>query len=199
MRNSIFEAYREIREDKEVQELLELNWRQAVAGALVGATALTGPISQVAAKEPISVQAQSDKKIDIDKLLYALKQVESSGGVDKQNRYELGVEKYLRKTFTKQDKRVKDAIDKYGFKSVASSYGPYQILASTAYWMGFTGAPNDLKREDVSKQYVTKYINWLINRPQTKTIQDVISAYNAGLGGIGTNSSYINKVLKYYK
>jgi hypothetical protein len=43
--NSIFEAYNAVRSDEQVQLLLELNWKNAAAGALIGAAALTSPLA----------------------------------------------------------------------------------------------------------------------------------------------------------
>lgn len=198
--NSIFEAYNAVRSDEQVQLLLELNWKNAAAGALIGAAALTSPLAVGTANAgPATTINQAEKDIDTTKLLQAIRHVESSNGMNTGTRYEAGVEKYLKNTYNNQDKRVQDAINKYGYKAVATSYGPYQVLASTAYWLGFNGNIEDLKSENVSKEYAQKYLNWIIKRPKTKTLGDVISAYNAGVGGIGTNQNYVNKVMKYYR
>jgi hypothetical protein len=176
----------------------EYNFKRAFGTAALAGALLMNTPTNVDAKPQTSI-TQAEKQINMDKLLNAIREVESSGGSDTRTRYEPGVERQLRSRFDKLNKHTQEAIKKYGYKAIASSYGAYQLLASTAYDIGFTGDLEDLKNEEVSKKLVTKLIHNLINSSKTKTVEDVISAYNAGLGGIGKNPGYISKVLKYYK
>ena len=194
----IRELYDHIVADKEVQKLCEFNWQGAVATG-VAATALAFGSPGSAEAKPTTSITQAEKRIDMAKLLHAIKHIESSGGTDTRTRYEAGIDRLLRKRFTKVSHNLQNAIKKYGFKALATSYGPYQVLASTAYDNGYTGDLEDLKTEQVSKQVATTYINKLIKSGRTHDVKDVVSAYNAGLGRIGTNQNYINKVLHYYK
>lgn len=180
------------------REQIEEGWGKNLAAGALAAGLVLSPlmVGQADAKTKITTQEQ---QIDIGKLLNAIKQVESSGGVDKRDRYESGVEKQLINRYDQLKTNTKKAIDEYGYKRVATSYGSWQILASTAYDLGHTGTPEDLRKEEISKPLVEKLIRNLINSTRTNKIEDVISAYNAGLGGVGTNPNYIDKVLKYYK
>ncbi len=174
----------------------ELNWRKAAGGALLAASLLGVPNVAQAAK-PVKV-TQAEAQIDIDKLLDAIRQVESSGGKDTRTRYEPGVEKQLVKRYNILMPNTASAIDKYGYSAIATSYGPYQLLASTAFDLGYKGTLEDLKKEEVSRGLAKKYIQKLMRSSRTKKVEDIVSAYNAGLGGISTNPSYIAKVMKYY-
>ena len=182
----------------------------ALAGVLT-AGAMIGGVPQVdAAQHQHASQniKHKDTRVDVtnaeisidrNKLLQAIKQVESSNGIDKKDRYESGVEKQLRDRFSKLGKNTQSAIKQYGFKRVATSYGPYQILASTAYDLGYEGTPEGLRDETINKAVVSGLLSTLIGSKKTQKVEDVISAYNAGLGRIGTNLDYINKVMKLYK
>lgn len=190
---------RELIEQIQKDQVNEFNWKPALATAAMAGALVTGtPHLSQAANQPKYNITQAEEKIDLEKLLHAIKQVESSGGIDKRDRYESGVDKQLRNRFDRLGNNIKQALKKYGFRRVATSYGPYQILASTAYDLGFTGAPEDLRDENLSKQYVLKLISNNINSPRTSKVEDVISAYNAGLGRIGTNPQYVRKVMKFY-
>ena len=197
--SDILGMYSYIREDAAVKELFEVNWKQALGTAVVAGSLMFGN-NMVANADAKPTIVQQKVQIDMPKLLHALKQVESSGGTDKRDRYEPKFEeKYLIDNDSNLGSRTKAAIAKYGTKQVATSYGPYQIMAATAYDRGFAGKPEDLRNESTCKTYAEKYINWLLNRPKVKTLEDVISAYNAGAGGVGTNPDYVSKVMKHYK
>lgn len=179
---------------------LNEGWKEiAASAAIIPALVASSPSDALAAKHKSTISiTNAEKQIDRNRLLDALMHVESSGGINKEDRYERGVEKNLRFRFNKLHNNLKSAIKKYGFKKVSTSYGPWQILASTAYDLGFTGNPEDLRNKEVSSIFVNKYISVLISSNKTKTIRDVISAYNAGLGKIGTNNNYVEKVLSFY-
>lgn len=182
-------------------QLTEADWKQLAAGAAIAGTLLTGvPNADAKSIKPQHHHvSQVEKQINLEKLMAAIKQVESSGGLNKNSRYEIGIKNSLLKRYNVLNLNVKNAIDKYGVEAVATSYGPWQILASTAYDLGYVGSPIDLSNENVSKKWAIKYINNIINSSKTNNVQDVISAYNAGLGNIGHNPEYIQKVLKYYE
>mgnify|MGYP000979461575 CR=1 FL=1 len=174
---------------------------QNIAAGILAAGLVAGNPSVALAQKPVDNRVQltnAEMDIDREKLLRAIKKVESSDGVDKRDRYEAGVEKQLRKRLQQLHKNTREAIQKYGFKRVATSYGPWQILASTAYDLGFKGAPEDLRDEKVSKPLVEDLIHNIIFSKRTSKLEDVVSAYNAGLGGIGKNPGYVNKVLGHY-
>lgn len=180
----------------------EAGWKEnlALGAAAVGLATGIGAPQQAQAKQIHQPSVtQAEEKIDIEKLLFAIKQVESSGGQDTRDRYEPGVAKQLGDRFSKLKPGVQNALKKYGYKRVASSYGPYQILASTAYDLGFDGAPEDLRDEVLSQQYVMKLIQTNVNSSRTRDLPDVVSAYNAGLGRIGKNPGYVNKVMGFYR
>ena len=73
------------------------------------------------------------------------------------------------------------------------------MLASTAFDIGFNGDPEGLAEEATNKFFCKKYLETFIHSSKTHTLEDVISAYNAGLGGIGKNPDYVRKVMNYYK
>lgn len=176
---------------------MDEGWKeQLAAGVIATSLALGTPTAADASNKPRVTNQEAD--IDLNKLLKAIKQIESSGGVDKRDRYEAGVEKQLRDRFDKLRTSTKEAIKKYGYNKVATSYGPYQIMASTAYDLGFKGSPEELRDEKVSEYWVKELLGDLIQSRKTNNIKDIISAYNAGLGRIGSNPDYVNKVMKYY-
>jgi hypothetical protein len=139
------------------------------------------------------------QNIDIDKLVDAIKSVESSGGRDTRTRYEPGVERQLRQRFNHLKPVVQAAIKRFGFKRMATSYGSHQLLASTAFDIGFQGDPEGLAEEETNTFFCKKLLETFIHSSKTQTLEDVISAYNAGLGRIGKNPDYVKKVMNYYK
>lgn len=182
----------------ELDESVNEGMGKAIAGAAVAGSLLFGTPQPAQAKPPVHV-TQKEQKIDLEKLLHAIKQVESSGGIDKRDRYEARIERLIRNRWNKISPYLRQAVQQYGFRRMSSSYGPYQIIASTAYEMGYRGIPEDLRNENVSKPYVIKYLNQIIKSNKTSDVEDVISAYNAGIGGVGINPGYVRKVLKFYK
>ena len=152
--------------------------------------------SHIASNKP---DLGSKKAIDVTKLMVAIKAVESSGGVNHKPRHEPKVEHHLRETFRKLTPNLQNAIKKYGFSKVASSYGDYQVMASTAYEMGFQGSPEQLAEPSTNLKYATKLVEKAIHSHKTHSIEDVISAYNAGLGNIGHNHKYVQSVMRNYK
>ena len=182
---------------KEDQDLDEGFGKNLATGLLATSLALGAPAVALAKKPPVKI-TQAEKNIDQERLLAAIRKKESSDGKDKRDRYEPGVASDLRDRFDVLYKRTQNAIKKHGVKRVATSYGPYQVIAATAYDLGFTGEPEELRAQDLSKEYAEKYIKWLIKSTKTSNIRDVVSAYNAGLGGIGSNPKYINDVLGHY-
>lgn len=178
----------------------EINARQLAGLALAGTLAVGQP--SVAGAMNFNPSQYSDvvkQNIDIEKLLNATKSVESSGGKDLRPRHEPGVEKQLRNRFNKLKPHVQDAIKRYGFKRMATSYGPYQVLASTAFDMGFNGDPEGVGEPVTSENLARQLFQTFIHSSKTHTLEDVISAYNAGLGRIGKNPDYVRKVMNYYR
>lgn len=144
------------------------------------------------------VQIQTAPRLQIHskdvKLLWALNRQEASGKSHIHARYEPGFYKrYIR------GKAKYAALEaRYGGRAVASSYGPWQIMYLTAYEMGYRGKPEDLGKAEVSLPYVLKYLNFLREKLGNND-RAVISAYNAGPGGVGTNPRYTAKVIAYLK
>ena len=79
---------------KDQNQLTEVNWRAIGTGTLIAANLLTATPNVDAKVQPSITQAE--KQIDINKLLNAIKQIESSGGRDTRTRYEPGIERQLR-------------------------------------------------------------------------------------------------------
>lgn len=131
---------------------------------------------------------------DDRKILWALNQQEASGRSSVEPRHEPAFyERYLR-----GNGLFRAAEMKYGAKAISSSYGPWQIMYTTAVDMGYRGNPQDLSDPSVSLPYVLRYIDKLRERFDGD-IQKVISAYNAGPGGVGTNPKYTNRVMSFYQ
>jgi soluble lytic murein transglycosylase-like protein len=60
------------------------------------------------------------------------------------------------------------------------SWGPMQILESTARQMGFTGATPDLNRPEISIPLGVKYLRWILDHKDATTFAELYSAYNSG-------------------
>jgi hypothetical protein len=128
------------------------------------------------------------------KLLWALNRQEASGKAKIHSRYEPGFyRKYIR-----GNKKYAHLEKTYGARAVSSSYGPWQIMYLTAHEMGYRGKPQALSEPSVSLPYVIKYLDFL-RKKLGDNERAVISAYNAGPGGVGTNPGYTSKVIAYLK
>ncbi|MCA9395546.1 MAG: lytic transglycosylase domain-containing protein [Candidatus Omnitrophica bacterium] len=128
------------------------------------------------------------------KILWALNQQEASGRSEVQSRYEPN----FYRLYLQNNALFKAAEIKYGSKAISSSYGPWQIMYTTAVEMGYRGDPSSLAKASVSLPYVLRYIEKL-KRRFDGNIQKVISAYNAGPGGVGTNPKYTSRVMGFYQ
>lgn len=73
------------------------------------------------------------------------------------------------------------------------SYGMFQIMGSVARELGFKGMLTDLLDPIVNVTYGVRKIRLLAEKHPT--IEEYVSAYNAGEGGIGTNPDYVKSVL----
>ncbi|MFT5207392.1 MAG: hypothetical protein ACI9CF_001144 [Candidatus Omnitrophota bacterium] len=131
---------------------------------------------------------------DEARVLWALNQQEASGRQHVRPRHEPGF--YRR--YLKDNSLFKAAEDKYGAQAISSSYGPWQIMYTTAVQYGYSGAPEDLSHPATSLPFVLKYIRRLESRFD-QNLENVISAYNAGPGGVGTNPYYTTRVLSFLK
>jgi hypothetical protein len=160
----------------------------------LGVAAVVSAIPQT--QPPITL---AERGINTQKLLDAVKLVESNGGKDTEPRFEYSVYRKLRRDYNILRPHIQEAIQKYGFKKLATSYGPYQVLGSTAVFLGFEGDPRELMQESVCKEWASRYVRYLISSDKTHSLTDVVSAYNAGLGGIGKNPDYTNRILECYK
>ena len=182
------------------QQLEEFNAKQLAGSlALAGTLALAQPnVAGAMNLNPFQCSDVVKQDININKLLSAIKNVESTNGKNTKTRYEPKVERHLRNKFNTLKPAVQEAIKRFGFKRMATSYGPYQILASTAFDIGFQGDPEGLAEEDTNTFFCKKLLGTFIKNHRTHTLEDVISAYNAGLGRIGKNPDYVKKVTNYY-
>lgn len=126
------------------------------------------------------------------RLLWALNRQEASGKARIQSRYEPGF--YRR--YIKGNQKYSHLETRYGGRAVASSYGPWQIMYLTAYEMGYRGKPEELSRAEISLPYVLKYLEFLRKKLKGNE-RSIISAYNAGPGGVGTNPRYTAKVIAF--
>ncbi len=144
------------------------------------------------------VQIQTAPRLQIHsrdiKLLWALNRQEASGKSRIHSRYEPA----FYKRYIKGKAKYAPLEARYGARAVASSYGPWQIMYLTAYEMGYRGKPEDLGKAEVSLPYVLKYLDFL-RKKLGQNDRAVISAYNAGPGGVGTNPAYTAKVIAYLK
>ncbi len=131
---------------------------------------------------------------DEARVLWALNQQEASGRQYVRPRHEPGF--YRR--YLKDNSLFRAAEDKYGAEAISSSYGPWQIMYTTAVQYGYSGAPEDLTHPATSLPYVLKYIRQLQYRFD-QNLENVFSAYNAGPGGVGTNPYYTTRVLSFFK
>jgi hypothetical protein len=143
---------------------------------------------------PIQIQTAPRLQIHSNdiKLLWALNRQEASGRSQIHSRYEPGF--YRR--YIRGNKKYKALETQYGARAIASSYGPWQIMYLTAYDMGYRGKPQALSEASVSLPYVLKYLDFL-RKKLGNNERAVISAYNAGLGGVGKNPTYTSKVIAY--
>lgn len=64
-------------------------------------------------------------------------------------------------------------------KAAQFSWGPLQILESTARGVGYTGQAIDLEKPEISIPLAIKYMRQLIDRGYTD-FRDLYSAYNSG-------------------
>lgn len=76
------------------------------------------------------------------------------------------------------------------------SYGICQIKLETAVYLGFTGTSQDLMYAPTNYYWAARYLKRHLNRYQT--VQEAISAYNAGRP-VGTNTKYVTRVLGQYR
>lgn len=74
------------------------------------------------------------------------------------------------------------------------SYGLFQIMGSVARELGFSDMLPELLDPYVNIKVGLHKIKQLADR--LKDIEAYVSAYNAGIGGVGTNPEYVKKVLK---
>ena len=81
------------------------------------------------------------------------------------------------------------------------SYGPMQILLSTAQEMGFTGTPEELMKAEANLHFGCKYLTRQLHR-YGGDMEKAAAAYNAGGAykrkGQYVNQSYVNKVMGAY-
>ena len=149
-----------------------------------------GSFGAVRIQTPPRIQIQSR---DI-KLLWALNRQEASGKARIQSRYEPNF--YRR--YIKGKKKYAHLEARYGARAIASSYGPWQIMYLTAHEMGYRGRPEELANAETSLPYVVKYLDFL-RKKLNNNDRAVISAYNAGPGGVGTNPAYTSRVIAFLK
>ncbi|MBF0254429.1 MAG: lytic transglycosylase domain-containing protein [Candidatus Omnitrophica bacterium] len=126
------------------------------------------------------------------RLLWALNAQEASLRRFVMPRYEAGFyRRYLRNNpeFAQDEKR-------WGRVAISSSYGPWQIMYATAKQFGYRGDPRNLSHAFVSLPYVVRYLRYLSGKFDGR-VDRIVSAYNAGPGGVGSNPRYTRNVLDY--
>lgn len=119
--------------------------------------------------------------LDLDAIARAVKQVESSGGIDKRSRYEPGFERRYGKTWVSQGDRAfrQTMLKQFGPKVVYASHGPYQIMYPVAVELGFRGTPDQLAEETTNRQYFEK--KFMRDYRATKgSIEKTLLRYNGG-------------------
>ena len=131
---------------------------------------------------------------NLSKILWALNMVEASGKPKAKSRFEPNFyNKYL-----KGKKNWMEMEKKFGREAISSSYGPWQIMFPTAVEMGYKGRPEDLHDPKVSLPYVQKYLTKIQDKHGSDP-KKVLSAYNAGIGGVGSNPDYTEKAFRFYQ
>lgn len=153
----------------------------------------TAEISQSLYSES-SQEVERGLTVEDRKILWALNQQEASGRSVVESRFEPD----FYKRYLKDNSLFTAAEIKFGMEAISSSYGPWQIMYTTAVEMGYRGSPKELAKASVSLPYVLRYIEKLKGYFDGN-VQQVLSAYNAGPGGVGTNPIYTNKVMSYYQ
>lgn len=96
--------------------------------------------------------------------------------------------------------RMEDTPDRFEPHLNMSSYGPFQVLPSTAKAMGFDGNPLQLRDPEVSAQVAFDYLKYLSDRFKGDRAR-IIAAYNQGDDerdptGAFKNQKYVDSVLQ---
>jgi len=144
----------------------------------------TPEIATINSAEQIS-PIEKDNNDDLNKIMEVIHQMESSGGINTQARFEPEfLKNYGNKGLMPTLRKM------YGDKAAASSYGPYQVMLLKAWEMGFKISPEELAQketnrkvaESIVKQYYSKgYSPW-----------QIFKRYNGG-------DKYANKAIKLYE
>lgn len=135
-----------------------------------------------------------------DALLYAICLNESSGGKNDIPRFEPAYAP--NGYYFKRSQEVRDKWGKYG-DLAAMSWGPWQIMFTTAGELGFSGSPLELWDAEVSIQFVVKLIkDRIIVRLGAKTVEEIGDSYNSGTfkdAVIGQVAEYRSRLRKNYE
>ena len=145
-----------------------------------------------------AIQIQTAPRLQIHsrdvKLLWALNRQEAGGKSMANSRHEPRF--YNR--YVKGKSKYASVDARYGARAVSSSYGPWQIMYLTAYDLGYRGKPEELADAATSLPYVLKYLDFLRQKLGDND-RAIISAYNAGPAGVGTNPTYTSRVIAFLK
>lgn len=137
---------------------------------------------------------------NLDLIAKAIATEESASGTNITPRHEKGYFEKIKVWNKKDPNKIQfwqNLYDKYG-EDMEKSYGIYQVMYPTAVDYGFTGAPQELANPETNRKYFNVIFADLLKKNNNNII-NAISAYNAGMGGIGTNPGYIKRVMKYLK
>jgi hypothetical protein len=128
--------------------------------------------------------------INLNRLLAIIKQMESSGGVNCEPRFEPNfLRKYGDKGIMPELRRL------FGDEAAASSYGPYQIMLCVAWENDFRYSPEQLANPEnnqvVAEFLIGKYAEQYVNLPVRDRVWKIAKRYNGGNG-------YADKVQSMY-
>lgn len=128
-----------------------------------------------------------NQSIDLDRVLWVIKQLESSGGKNCKPRFE---PEFLKRYGTSGN--MPELRKLYGDQDAASSFGPYQIMLSTANEYEDI-SPQELAKpvnnERIARQIVEKYFNQY--KDQDNHLWMIFKRYNGG-------DQYANRGVEIY-
>lgn len=128
--------------------------------------------------------------IDMDKLLFAIKQMESSGGINCKSRFEPNfLARYGNNPPMPELRRL------FGDEAAASSYGPWQIMICVAWENDFRYSPEQLANPEnnrvVAEFLIGKYAEQYVHLPVRDRVWKTAKRYNGG-------DDYADKVQNLY-
>jgi len=136
------------------------------------------------------------KDVDGGALLLALAEVESSGGTNAIPRFERAYS--IGGYYYRRASHVRELWKRWG-DWASCSYSSWQIMFVTATELGFSGSPQDLRRDPLAIPFVVKYLNVRAFAKGATTVAQAADAYNSGsFADAMVPADYIAKVQAAY-